>query len=165
MSYLPLTIEPVPANSRLATLAKLLPRSRWDRLRRRVYRNAGFRCRICGREGQLHCHEVWQYNERTGYQWLRGFEALCRDCHGVKHLTFTRDDRIRERLLKHFCAVNRVTRDQVEEHLRSAHQRQNHLNQRSWIINFGNYNWQMPPQATIQHRRKYAMLNRPTNRY
>jgi len=52
MSYLRLTIEPIPAGSRLASLAKLLPSGQWSRIRHEVYRKAGFRCQICGDEGR-----------------------------------------------------------------------------------------------------------------
>ena len=102
MSYLRLTIEPIPAGSRLAILAKLLPSGQWSRIRHEVYRKAGFRCQICGHEGQLHCHELWQYNEQSWHQWLQGFQTLCSDCHAVKHLLFTRDDHLRARLMSYF---------------------------------------------------------------
>jgi hypothetical protein len=59
MIYLRLTIEPTPLSSRLATLAKLLPRQEWDRRRRAAYRRAGYRRQVCGSEGPLHCHEAW----------------------------------------------------------------------------------------------------------
>lgn len=38
------------------------------------------RCdKFFARQGRMHCHEIWQFNEQTGYQWLRGFQALCCD--------------------------------------------------------------------------------------
>jgi hypothetical protein len=68
MTYLRLSFEPLPAGSRWASLANLLPAEHWDRLRRATYRQAGYRRRACGREARLHCHEVWTFNLRTGYQ-------------------------------------------------------------------------------------------------
>lgn len=155
MANLRLSIEPTPVSSRLASLAKLLPTSQWNRIRRSIYRCAGYRCRICGRSRRLDCHEVWQYNERTGYQLLRGFRALCRDCHNVKHILFVHDHWKRAKLLQHFVTVNRLTCQQAEDYLKAAHRLQQMLNQKDWIVNFGDYNWRMPPLKSVRQRRAY----------
>ena len=162
MPYLRLTIEPIPTASRLASLAKLLPRGQWDCLRRGVYRRAGYRCRICGRDSRLCCHEVWQFNEQTGYQWLHGFKALCRDCHAVKHIFFVHEDNRRVQLHEHFRTVNRVSREQAQDYLYSAKYRQERFNHKRWIINYGPFNSQIPCLGSIQQRRTYVRLNRPT---
>jgi len=164
MTYLRLSIEPIPASSRMASLAKLLPRARWNRIRRAVYGSAAHRCRICGNEGWLHCHEVWQYNQQTGYQWLRGFQALCEDCHDTKHILFARDSRNRAKLLRHFITVNRLTSQQAEEYLKAAHRLQQRLNQSDWIVNFGDYNWRMPPLKSVRQRRAYLGYASPGQR-
>jgi len=156
-----LTIEPIPYASRLATLAKLLPSERWDTLRRAVYRRARYRCQICGREGRMYCHEGWHFNEEKEHQFLRGFKALCKRCHDVKHLIFVRDDLLREKLVEHFITVNCVTREQAEECLSAAYHRQQSLNQKQWIISYGKYNWQVPSVATVEQRLSYARFNHP----
>jgi 5-methylcytosine-specific restriction endonuclease McrA len=155
MTYLKLSIEPIPASSRLASLAKLLPPAEWNRVRRAAYRAAGYRCQVCGRQGSLRCHEVWQYNEQIGYQFLRGFQVLCQDCHATKHILFVHDRRQRAKLLQHFITVNRLSELEAGEYLRSARHRQRRLNQTGWIVNFGDYNWHMPPLKTVQQRRAY----------
>lgn len=155
MDYLRLRIEPIPAGSRLASLARLMPRSLWNRIRRAAYRRAAYRCKICGRRSRLDCHEVWQFNERTGYQWLRGFQALCRSCHSVKHLFFVHDSRKQAKLLHHFMTVNRISPEQVEKYLRMARKRQLRLDRRKWIVIYGDYNWRMPPLKTVEQRRNY----------
>jgi len=155
MTYLRLSIEPIPASSQLSSLAKLLPRARWNRIRRAVYNRAGYRCQVCGKEDRLHCHEVWQYNQQTGYQWLRGFQALCEDCHDTKHILFARDSRRRAKLLQHFVTVNRLASQQAEDYLKATHRLQQMLNQRDWIVNFGDYNWRMPPLKSVRQRRAY----------
>ena len=149
MTCLRLSIEPIPEGSRLASLANLLPGQQWDRIRRSVYQRAGYRCQICGREGILHCHEVWQYNEETRCQWLAGFQALCQDCHDVKHILFNRKDARPAELLRHFITVNRLTSQEADEHMRAACQRQ-------WTINYGAYNWQMPPLAGLSQRQAFV---------
>ena len=157
-----LSVEPTPARSRRASLANLMPRVQWDCLRRSVYRKAHYRCQICGSEGKLYCHEIWQYNEETGYQFLRGFSCLCKACHDVKHIFFVRDSWCRASLFRHFLTVNRVTREQGIKHLVDAYRQQQGLNQRDWIVNYGEYNWQIPATKSVRQRRDYARLNRPS---
>jgi hypothetical protein len=164
MADLRLPVEPTPAGSRLATLARLLPPQQWDRLRRRIYRKAGYRCRVCGRRGRLHCHELWQYNQQTSYQWLRGFQALCEDCHNVKHILFVRDDQERARLLEHFMAVNRLSRPEAAQCMVAARRRQHRLDQRNWIVNFGNYNWRMPSLTGVRQRQAYVACHHSRHR-
>jgi hypothetical protein len=156
-----LTIEPIPRSSRFATLAKLLPREQWDRLRRQVYRQAGYRCQICGREGRLFSHEIWQLNFDTDWQWLRGFQALCENCHGAKHLLFEFDPERCAWLIEHFVSVNGITRPEAEIHLRNAQRQQRFVDGRPWIVNFGEYNSIVPPLPDVQERRKYITLTRP----
>ncbi len=69
-------------------LSKVLPKSRWDKIRIPIYFDYDHKCAICEGEpilGKLHCHEVWSYDERTRTQKLDEFIALCDLCHRVKH--------------------------------------------------------------------------------
>lgn len=161
MSKLCLTIEPIPSSSAMASVAKLLPRAEWDRIRRSVYKRAGYRCQICGRDARLNCHEVWYHNERTGYQWLMGFEALCDDCHGVKHILSTRNRATFDRLANHFMEVNRVGYQEFQSYLRDTRLRQRELNKREWHISFGNYSFRIPSLKNREQRKRYVELESP----
>jgi len=163
MTYtLRLGIDPIPASSRRATLANLLPANQWDHIRRCVYRNARHRCQVCGREGKMYAHEKWQFNEQTGYQSLRGFEALCEKCHKVKHLFFVKEPRQRAILFQHFLTVNKISWDEGIQYLVGINSRRQRLNRQKWIVNFGQWNWQIPATQTIDRRRSYARGNHPT---
>jgi hypothetical protein len=84
-----LAVELVPATSWGANLRSALPQADWDRLRKRAYRAAGYRCEICRERGPAHpveCHELWEYDDSKGIQLLVGLIALCPGCHAVKHL-------------------------------------------------------------------------------
>lgn len=48
MKQLKLTVEPVPVTSAGKSLSALLPKSRWDKIRKRAYAEYGYRCAICG---------------------------------------------------------------------------------------------------------------------
>lgn len=164
MNKLRLAIQPIPSSSAMASLAKLLPRPEWDRIRRSVYKRSGYRCQICGRDARLNCHEVWYHNERTGYQWLMGFEALCDDCHGVKHILSVRNRRIFDRLANHFMEVNKVGYQELQSHLRDARLRQLELTKREWHIAFGKHSFRIPCLKTIEQRKRYVELENPRYR-
>jgi hypothetical protein len=165
MTYLRLMIEPIPSASRLASLAKLLPRGQWNRIRHLIYCKAHYRCHVCARKGRLHCHEVWQFNHRTGYQHLRGFQALCQDCHQVKHIFFVHDAQRRASLLRHLGVVNRLTPIQVEEQIIAARSRQATLDGLHWIVNYGPYNWHVHSARGIQQRKAFARFNGQQRRH
>jgi hypothetical protein len=62
-------------------------------------------------------------------------------------MCFVRDERLRERLIRHFADVNRLTRAQTDIHIRHALRRQQWFNQRRWVVDFGDYNLRIPPVA------------------
>jgi hypothetical protein len=76
-------------------LSHLLPTSRWNRIRKKIYVEHDYRCSSCGIEprkrpegaaaGFLNCHEIWEYDDIAFVQTLVGFTALCSPCHRVKH--------------------------------------------------------------------------------
>jgi hypothetical protein len=86
---------------------------------------------------------------------------LCELCHGVKHLLFVHNDNVKVKLIKHFMTINRATYQQAEKYLSSAYHRQRRLNKRKWIVNYGEYNWNIPATATVEQRRSYAKFNHP----
>jgi len=161
MAYLRLAIEPMPYTSAMASLAKLLPRQAWDSVRRAAYRAAGYRCQTCGKDGRLNCHEIWHFNETTGYQWLMGFQALCDDCHGVTHMLSLTNRQEFDRLTTHFMAVNKVSAREFRDHLEQARQRRMELNQREWRIAFGDYAFRVPALKTIEERKRYVAIEQP----
>ena len=105
-----LTIEPIPISTWGISLANRLDKEEWDEIRHKVYKNAKYRCQICGAAGTtLHCHEVWKFDDRRKIQRLVGFLCLCELCHDVKH--FGRSIEVKgkayvERLIKHWCRMN-----------------------------------------------------------
>ena len=114
-----LTIEYIPESTWGISLAKLLPPSIWDDLRREVYEGFNYACAVCGAtDKQLHCHEKWGYDDKKKVQRLVGFQCLCVDCHSIKHWGRTvavahknKDSSTLARLTKHFCRVNNCSVD------------------------------------------------------
>jgi len=144
MAHLKLTVEPVPPTSAYASLANLLPRELWDRLRREAYRRAGYCCQICRKRARLHCHEVWCFNDRAECQTLLGFEALCEDCHRVKHIFPIRNREEYIRSLRHLVEVNGFSAEELTRYMQAAFQRYVARSKIAWKVTFGSYAFLMP---------------------
>ena len=57
---------------------------RWERVRMAVFERDGFRCRNCGRGGQLECDHIRSV-QAGGDPWNPGnLQTLCRSCHAEK---------------------------------------------------------------------------------
>lgn len=62
-----LSVELVPSTSWFKNLRSMLAPEEWDRLRRKTYREADYRCEICDGQGPDHpveCHEIWHYDDK-----------------------------------------------------------------------------------------------------
>jgi hypothetical protein len=104
-----LTVELVPSTCWFANVRSAVSKDEWDLIRRRVYREASYRCGVCGGRGPEHpveCHEIWDYDDDRLVQRLAGMIALCPACHEVKHFGFARVRGIDGRAFEHLAAVN-----------------------------------------------------------
>lgn len=121
MSKLRLAIEPRPISTWGVTLANLLPREEWDKLRTQCYREADYSCEVCGADGvKLNAHEVWTFDDRQLIQRLVALECCCELCHAVHH--FGRSTQVysksyQRQLIKHWCEVNNLTEKDFQSHL------------------------------------------------
>lgn len=139
---LKLEIDLIPESSWYSNLRSLMPKEAWDTLRKRVYRDFGFRCGVCGKKGKLSCHELWKFDDKNHIQELTGLIALCELCHSVKHIGLSelRSDRGEidfETLIKHFMKVNNCSRDVFEEHKAKSVKLFNKRSSYEWKIKIG----------------------------
>lgn len=122
-SFLPLQIELVPSTAFGENLRKLLTKTEWDKVRKAVYKRAGYKCEICGGKGEKHpveAHEEWLYHDEIGYQELTVIRALCPNCHLCKHVGFAIQNNQKPRVLNHLCKVNGLTLEQANEQIKQA---------------------------------------------
>ncbi len=132
-----LEIELVPKPLWGKTLAKMLPRDEWERLRVQRIQEKGERCEICGQEGRVHLHEIWEYDDERHVQRLAGFQLLCATCHSIKHFGLTQNLAAEGKInLKpittHFCKVNNCTFQDLKNHWRSTYERWKQRSQHQW---------------------------------
>jgi hypothetical protein len=84
-----LTIELVPSTAWGDNLRSALTKAEWDVLRKQAYQKAGYCCEVCGGKGHkwpVEAHEIWEFDDNTRIQTLKGLMALCPACHAVKHM-------------------------------------------------------------------------------
>ena len=143
-----LAITLVPKTSWGSNLRSELPKQQWDQIRKAAYKAAGHRCEICGERGPRHpveAHEVWEYDDKTRTQKLVRIEALCPNCHGVRHFGRSQAVGKGEKALRHLMKVNKWSRDRamnhVEEAFRTWHMRSEH----PWTLDL---TWLEEPQET-----------------
>lgn len=76
----------LPTNTHGFNLRKVLPASKWNKLRNKVYDNANHLCELCEATGKkLEAHEIWRFDFETKIQSLETIAALCMHCHRLQH--------------------------------------------------------------------------------
>ena len=139
---LKLRIQSIPISSWGISLASRLPKDKWDKIRREVYRKAGYRCEVClDGSGTLNCHEQWSFDDRKRIQRLVGFQCVCGLCHDTIH--YGRSSQVHnaaylEELMKHWMEVNRKTKKDWEAHLKETAETNRKRANRRYLVKVGN---------------------------
>ena len=95
-------------------------KSGWDRIRKQVYKDAGYRCEVCGGRGHHHpveAHELYIFE--PGLVTCVGIIALCPMCHKACHpaRTCSVDGETEYlKVRKHMATVNNWTEQQVQKY-------------------------------------------------
>lgn len=116
-----LTIELVPRTAWSDNLRSNLSKSKWDKIRRKCYAAAEYKCEICGGVGRKHpveCHEKWDFGD--GKIKLIGLIALCPSCHEVKHIGLAGMKGRGDIAMRHFMKVNGVTAEVATRYIQEA---------------------------------------------
>jgi predicted restriction endonuclease len=141
---LKLTIELVPRTSWYRNLRKLLSRSQWDTIRKKVYAEYDHKCGICGAEKRLNCHEIWEYDDQMHVQKLVGLIALCDMCHHVKHMghasILASEGKLDlEEVIKHFIRVNKCSSARFEKHKQQVFDQWHERSEYEWAVDLGEF--------------------------
>ena len=82
---------------------------KWNEIRKNVYKNADYKCEICGSKGDKHpveAHELWSYDDDQKMMVLDKVIALCPMCHSCYHLGFASVQGKVDNALKHLQKIN-----------------------------------------------------------
>lgn len=113
----------------------MLPRSRWQAIRRAVIEEFGSRCAACGEviERGATCHELWGYDEQDGVA-RRGLALICRPCNGVHHFGQAGAAGWGDAVLDQLAKVNAVEPAEARAILRAATDTWRRRSRRGWTI-------------------------------
>jgi len=124
-----LPIESIPNSSWGLSLANRLEKEQWDVLRKLCYKEAGHKCKVCGAENvELHCHEVWAFNDKSCLQTLKALVCVCSVCHDCIHYfrsTQLYSPKYIAQLRNHLMKLNGWNFVQLDEYLELI-RKQNH---------------------------------------
>jgi len=135
---LKLSIEIVPEPLHYRSLRSVVSGSDWDVIRKKVYKNAGWKCQSCGASNiKCNAHEVWNYDDVKHIQKLIGFVCLCHDCHMVKHLGFAEVSGKFDDAFNHFRAVNGLPVNDAKKLVDDAWKMWETRNNHDWIQDMG----------------------------
>ena len=129
-----LSIELVPSSTWGINLRSLLKKSQWDKIRKREYKRADYRCEICGKKGRIEGHEIWEYDDKKKIQKLKGIVCLCNTCHAVKHFGRSQLKGLEEKCIKQMMKVNKWTRQQVRKHIAEETGKWNERSNFEWTL-------------------------------
>jgi hypothetical protein len=119
-----LTIELVPESSFYNNVRSAVSTVEWDIIKKKCYKKAGYKCEICGDTGinqgkkyPVECHEIWEYDDKFHIQTLKGFIALCPQCHQVKHVGFARINGKEPEVIRQLMKVNKMTSTMADNYI------------------------------------------------
>ena len=132
-----LTIELVPRTCWYSNVRSSVSVKQRDTIRRKCYESAGNRCEICNGVGKAHhveCHEIWEYNDTTHTQTLKGLIALCPTCHKVKHAGLAQLNGQMRLVEKQLMKVNAITENEAILTLNAAFNVWDRRSQYDWKL-------------------------------
>ena len=130
----------------------------WKRLRGIVCEAAGNRCEICDGVGRRapDCNEVWEYDDQQQIQRLVRLEALCADCHAVKHIGREYAGGRGERARSHLAEVNGWTPTQTDLYLERQFEQWRVRSEKEWTFDLSALSQYGPPLPPSTRRKRCA---------
>ena len=129
--------ELIPDSSWYENVRTKVPAAKWKAIKKKVAKDAGKKCQICGGVGPkwpVECHEIWHFDESTQIQKLTGLIALCPSCHMVKHIGLAEVQGKLHEAFAHLMAVNDCTKDEAVTVLAESFGEWNTRSQIQWTV-------------------------------
>ena len=141
-----LEIELIPKPLWGKSLAKMLPKDTWWRIKVERIREKGKRCEICSSLGNVELHERWRYDDERHVQHLEGVILLCRKCHSIKHWGRTsimaeQGEINLQEMVDHFCGVNECGPETLARHEQECMARWRERSRHAWTQDLGRFGW------------------------
>ncbi len=132
---LKLTTNLVPRPLWGQSAAKRTYRAVWQGIRKATFEAAHQKCSICGAApGSLHCHEIWKYDDSKRIAELVGLVSICKACHGVIHIGWSKKEGKGPEAIRHLCKVNDIDAATAEKVVRRAFSEWTRRSARKWEV-------------------------------
>lgn len=131
-----LTIELIPSTAWFKNIRSYVKQSEWDKIRKYVYKQSGYKCDICGGKGHKHpveCHEIWDFKD--GIIELKGLTSLCPSCHQVKHIGLAFKNGRLDYAKKHLMKVNKISSQEADDYIFKSFEIFEERSNQDWILN------------------------------
>jgi hypothetical protein len=127
-------LVPAPLFGRSA-YRMLEKRKAWKIIRQDALGKAGQCCEACGTtQGQLSCHEKWDYDDTEATATLVGFEISCQLCHMISHAGRSISHGFKSELIAHLCKMNECTEAEALGIIDAAMAQWRERSKRKWTI-------------------------------
>ncbi len=132
-----LTVELVPKSCWYSNVRSNISNQEWDKIRKKVYSQAGNVCEICGGRGRrwpVECHEMWLYDDEQHIQKLVKLVALCPSCHEVKHMGLAGISGREDAAMAHLAKVNNWSRTDAQHYVEAAFETWQQRSRQQWTL-------------------------------
>lgn len=126
--------ELVPKTCFFTNVRSQVSKADWDWLRKETYKQAGYRCECCNRNGKMEAHEIWHYNDELSIQKLHGLICLCPMCHLTMHLGFAEVKGKLPQVLKHLATINEWTTEETTLYVEAVFEVWYQRSQKQWTL-------------------------------
>lgn len=148
----PVVGDLIPSSSWGSSLANLLTKTSWDKLRHPIIETNHHVCQLCGNQkNELSIHEVWKYiypsaeemKQRDkfmvfGIQELKGFVCVCHDCHECFHLGLANANGRFDTVVARLKALNNWDQKTTDQYISAIFTRFDNASQINWMLNLEN---------------------------
>ncbi|WP_429036468.1 hypothetical protein [Aeromonas media] len=140
----PVIGELIPRSSWGSSLANLLTKTSWDKLRHPIIEKHSNSCQACGtKKNTLDVHEVWNYeflsddNDKPlnwGIQHLEGLVCVCKECHEMFHLGLAYSNNRLDEVMERLRAINGWTPTAAQKYCNEVFDRWDEASKIHWIL-------------------------------
>lgn len=131
-----ITLDLIPKTCWDLNLRQILTAKSWDFIRKQAYSEANYQCSICSSKGRLEAHESWDFS--NGIISLRKIEALCVQCHQVRHFGLSQIRGLESECINHMMKTNNWDMQQIRNHIKESFQIYNMRSQNIWKLEIKN---------------------------
>lgn len=133
-----LSIELVPKTCWFSNVRDHVSKEQWKQIQKYTFEKTDYKCEICGGVGDKHpveCHEIWDYNFFRKEQKLVRTEALCPNCHQVKHIGFALKNGKYGEARDWLIQINGYSFQQAENYISACFSEWDRKSQSEWNLN------------------------------